>query len=216
MNDRFANDTFDNRDRDYRAPAERDDRDDRYRDEPPDDYPPLPEHLAARLLQPGEAVEWVRGPRRAPSWEKYVTHPLLFLAALALGVVSVAVGAAAGGPKSPELGAGLGVAMALVIGSIFVLGFFNGHFTRLVVTTERVVIMQGYEVVRSWGLDDLPRSMIRYRPGAGADERVPSIDLSTVKTMLGGSPDGFADAKTIMAFGKSLNNVVKGRGEKPR
>jgi hypothetical protein len=34
--------------------------------------------------------------------------------------------------------------------------------------------------------------------------------------MLGGSAEGFADAKTIMAFGKTLNNIVKGRDDKPR
>jgi hypothetical protein len=213
MSDRFIHDTFDDRDRDrdYR------DRDARRRedDEPREDYPPLPAHLAARLLRDGESVEWVRGPRWCPSWEPYVTHPLLLVAALAIGVVSVAVGAAVGGPKSAELGAGIGVAMALVIGSIFVLGFFNGHFTRLIVTTGRVVIMQGYEVVRSWGMDDLPRSMIRYRAG-DSGERSPTIDLSTVKTMLGGSPDGFADARTIMAFSKQLGNIVKGRDDKPR
>ena len=51
--------------------------------------PPFPAWLAARFLRPDEKITWVRGPRFNPSWELYVTHPVLLLAALALGALCV-------------------------------------------------------------------------------------------------------------------------------
>jgi len=40
-------------------------------------------------------------------------------------------------------------------------GIANGYFTRLVVTNYRLLILQGYEVCRSWSIHHLPRSLIR-------------------------------------------------------
>src|SRR6266508_669464 len=55
---------------------------------PPSEFswqsPPLPPWLARRLLREDETVTWVRGPRFNPSWERYVTHPVLFLLALVI------------------------------------------------------------------------------------------------------------------------------------
>src|SRR5438067_7600561 len=55
-------------------------------------YPPLPWWLERRLLDPDEEVTWVRGPWLCPWWERYATHPLLILVALALGAACVAAG----------------------------------------------------------------------------------------------------------------------------
>jgi hypothetical protein len=169
-------------------------------------HPPLPAWLAARLLRADEKVTWVCGPRFNPSWERYATHATLFLGALAVAVVCMAVGW-----LFVEMWAGLMLlavllAAGLVFGSIFVLGIANGYFTRLVATNYRLVILQGYAVCRTWAIDELPRSMIRYS-GRGDGERSRTLDLDAMKTMLGGSSDQFADAKTILAFGKQLGQI---------
>ena len=93
MSDDFLTDPFD-------AQPPSDSRDIRHRDYRDDDRrsvrfrrsAPLPSWLARRLLRDGEQVTFVAGPRFNPSWEKYVTHPLLFLAALGLGVLCVGTG----------------------------------------------------------------------------------------------------------------------------
>jgi hypothetical protein len=167
---------------------------------------PLPAWLADRLLRPDEEITWVRGPRFNPSWERYVTDPALFFLALALsaalvGAVWLSVG------EWPEMRVlSLAAAAALLLGSIFVLGIANGYFTRLVVTNFRLVILQGFEVCRSWSIDDLPHRLIRYTmPGGG--RKGPSIDLEAVKTMLGGPSDKFTGAKSILSFGKQLDRI---------
>ena len=170
------------------------------------DFPPLPTWLARRLLHPDEQVTWVRGPRFNPSWERHVTHVRLFLAALVLGAIL-----SAAGWLFNELAPGavlvcILISIAIVVGSIMVLGLCCGYFTRLVVTNSRVLILQGYEVCRSWGVKQLPRSMLRY--GRREDgETGPTVDLEAMKAMLGGSPDGYADAKAILAFGKTLGQI---------
>src|SRR5262245_37585947 len=169
-------------------------------------HPPLPVWLARRLLRGGEEVALVRGPRWNPSSERYLTHPLLFLLALALGASWWGMARLVGGAGSPfeaiaSLAAGL-----LVVASIFVLGVASGYFTRLVVTNYRLVILQGYEVCRSWGLDDLPPSLIRYGPW-GREGRSRSVDLDALQTMLGGGSEQFAEAKTILAFSKHLDHI---------
>jgi len=169
-------------------------------------FQPLPGWLADRLLKDDEKVTWVRGPWFNPFWERYVTHPLLFLLALAVGAASMALGWLISG-GSPEILMALALAAGfLVVVSILVLGIANGYFTRLVVTNFRLVILQGYETVRSWSIDDLPRSMLRYGRGDGKD-RTAWIDLDAVKTMLGGSSDQFTDSKTILSFGKQLDRI---------
>src|SRR5262245_55352805 len=107
---------------------------DRFRREPYDEpsemlrsFPPLPRWVARRILRPGETVTWVRGPWLNPSWERFVTHPALFLVALALGAVCIALGLLI--PDEPELPVLPGVAaVGLVFGSILVLGLSNGYF----------------------------------------------------------------------------------------
>jgi hypothetical protein len=165
--------------------------------------PELPPWLEQRLLRPDEEVTWVRGPRFNPSWERYITHPALFLAALAVGLVGVGIGriVTRGEPETTVVLAV--VAGAIVLASVFVLGLSNGYFTRLVVTNTRLLILQGYEVCRSWGLDDLPRHLVRYGRLDGGEESQ-AIDLEAVKTILGGSSDRFTDSKTILSFGKRL------------
>jgi hypothetical protein len=190
-------------------------------DSPPPDVslyaPRLPDWLARRLLRPGEVVTLVRGPRFNPRWERYVTHPGLFLVALAAGAGCLAVGRLSAGSWS-EVALGPFLAAAgLVFGSIFLLGSAGAYFTRLVVTDARILIVQGYEVCRRWGLDDLPPSLVRYEKRKdGTASR--SVDLNTLQTMLGGGTDQFTESKTILAFGKDLDRIKareKGRPSPP-
>ena len=169
-------------------------------------FNPLPGWLADRLLRPDEKVTWVRGPQSNPSWERYVTHPALFLVAVAIGASAVALARLFGGegsdfPVSAFLGAGL-----VVVATVIVLGIANGHFTRLVVTNFRLVILQGYEICRSWDINKLPPSLLRY--GKQGDQERWTIDLDAVKSMLGGSSDTFTDAKTILSFSKQLDRIT--------
>jgi hypothetical protein len=173
--------------------------------------PPLPPWLARRFLKGDERVAWVVGPWFSPSCERYLTHPALFVAALAVGAAFVCGGwllAETEGAVTAGLAGG-----AVVLASIFVLGFSSGYFTRLVVTDSRLLILQGYEVVRTWGMDDLPYSLVRYRRRAdGAESR--AVDLDTVKSLFGSASDKFAESKTILAFGKQLDQITareKGR-----
>jgi hypothetical protein len=137
---------------------------------------------------------------------------LLFLAALAVGMAVVAVGGLAGGTEGAVVAALAGG--AVVLASIFVLGFASGYFTRLVVTDGRLLILQGYEVVRTWGMDDLPHSLVRYRRRAdGAESR--AVDLDTLKSMFGGASDKFAESKTILAFGKQLDQIKSREERRP-
>jgi hypothetical protein len=194
MSDRYPNDTF-------ARPAEI-----------AGQCPPLPPWLADRLLKGDEQITWVVGPRFNPDWERYVTHPLLFLGALAVGVACVIAGGMTGGTEG-AVAAGL-VGAAVVLASIFVVGFASGYFTRLVVTDARLFITQGYEVVRIWGLDDLPYSLVRYRRrDDGAENR--AIDLDTVKSMFGPATDKFAESKTILAFGKQLDQITARENRRP-
>lgn len=167
-------------------------------------YRPLPSWLAARLLHKDEKVTWVYGPWLNPWWERNVTHPSLFLYTLAFGALLVAASALALKAKTEDMiGIGL-VAGFFVIGSVIVLGIACGYFTRLVVTDRRLFIVQGYEMYRSWKIDDLPRSLIRYGArGARADSR--AIDLDAVKSLLGSASDKFVQAKSILVFGKQLD-----------
>jgi low affinity Fe/Cu permease len=176
--------------------------------------PELPEWLAERLLRPDEEITWVRGPRFNPSWERYVTNPALFIVALIVGLVGVGIGRILTASE-PEAMIGMAaIAGAIVLASIFVLGISSGYFTRLVVTNSRLVILQGYEVCRSWDMDDLPPHLIRYgRPGG--DEESPAVDLEAVKTMLGGSSNQFTDAKTILSFGKQLEQIKTKKKHRP-
>jgi hypothetical protein len=194
---------------------------DRYDYEAPgvahDPPPTLPQWLAKRLLLPDETITWVVGPRFQPSWERGVTNPLLFVICLAIGGLWIGTGFLIPGAPN-ELKVSLAVAAGfLVLGSIFVLGIFSGYFTRLVVTTQRLLLVQGREVYRRYAIDDLPYSMIRYRIH-GDHTSGSSIDLDAVKSMLGGSSDQFAEAKSILAFSKQLDRLRdrnKGRPEPP-
>jgi hypothetical protein len=205
MSDRFHSELSDDR---PREPDRRPEPERPPGPEPAAAFPPLPPWIARRLLGLDETVEWVRGPRYNPSWERYVTHPLLFLVALVLGTACFAAGRLAAGEWS-----GLAILPAflgggLVFASVFVLGFANAYFTRLVVTSRRLFILQGHEVVRVWRIEDLPRSLLRYAPRPeGGREEAPSVDLGALKDMLGGASDKFADAKSILSLGKRLANI---------
>jgi hypothetical protein len=158
------------------------------------------------LLRAQEQITSVYGPGFNPSWERYITHPALFLVAFALGALWVAEAWLLSG-KRPELLAWAALAAAgLVLGSIFVLGLSCGYFTRVVVTNCRLVILQGYEVCRSWRIHDLPPSLLRYHRGA-AGVMTPAVDLDTLNTLLGCAADKVVESKTITAFSKHLERI---------
>jgi hypothetical protein len=176
-------------------------------------YPGLPAFLSRRLLRPDEKITWVRGPRWQPDYECYLTHPAWFLLALAVVAVSLVAGwfLSPGGvmPAWPLIVAGVAF-----FGSIYVLAFFSGYFTRLVVTDSRVLIVQGYEVRRSWSVANLPRSLVRMdKRDDGEVSR--TVDLDTLQTMLGGSSDGFVEAKTIWTLGKQLDQIKEREKGRP-
>ena len=233
MSDDFRTDPFDpqpppipdDRQREYPYDDRRSDYpyDDRRSDYPYDDRPPgrsrpsapLPSWLARKHLHPDEQVLYVGGPRFNPSLERYITHPLLFVAALALGAVCAGFGWTMERQHPGTLAVGVLAAFGLFIGSIIVLGLCCGYFTRLVATNRRVLILQGYEVCRRWHVHELPRHMVRYGRLEDGRDGAPTIDLNAMKTMLGGSSDQFVDAKTIMAFGKQINRM-RGRDDDRR
>ena len=187
---------------------------DRYQTDAFDDAAPdvslsggaLPPWLARRLLKDDEKVAWVRGPRFNPSWERYVTHIMLFLGAAAVGAVAVAVGSLLSEWWPEAMPISVLVALGVVFGSIIVLGLCCGYFTRLVATDRRLFIVQGYEVCRTWNMDDLPPSLIRHGFSANG-RRNRTVDFDAVKDMLGGASDQFTDAQSILAFGKQLNHI---------
>jgi hypothetical protein len=169
-------------------------------------FQPLPGWLADRLLRSDEKVVWVRGPRFNPSWERYITHPGLILLALAFGAICVGVGSIGVKITLEDKLPFLALAGGLVIATILVLGVSCGYFTRLVVTNCRLVILQGYEIVRSWSIDDLPPRFVHYNL---EEDRRPSIDLDAVKKLLGGSSEKFTDAKSILSFVKQIDRIKK-------
>jgi hypothetical protein len=184
--------------------------------EPPDvalPAPGLPAWLARRLLRRDEQIAWVRGPRWVPSWERWLTHPVQFVVALALAAACVGAGRLFAGTWSAVpvpffLGAG-----GILLASIYVLAIAAAYFTRLVVTNFRLVIVQGCDVVRTWGLDQLPRSLVRYDPRR-AEQATRTVDLTALQTLLGDSPGQFTDAKTIRALGKRLEQIkARERGQ---
>jgi hypothetical protein len=167
--------------------------------------PALPSWLARQLLRAGEEITWVRGPRFNPRWERYVTHPVLVFYALGVGVALVVAGRLIAGSWS-ELTPLLALAAALVLVCLLVVGICAGYFTRLVVTNFRVVIVQGYAVCRSWSIEDLPPSLVRYeRRGRKNGSR--TVDLEALQSMLGGPSEQFAAPKKILAFGKHLDGI---------
>jgi hypothetical protein len=170
----------------------------------------LPGWLADRLLQPNEKVEWVRGPRFTPSWERYITHPGLFFAAAALAACCVGAAVSYAKGQNEVILPVIALSGAIVIVAILVLAYSSGYFTRLVATDTRLLIVQGYELCRNWDINDLPLSLIRYRPGGGNE--MPSIDLNAVQSLLGGSSTQFTGAKEIMSFAKQLDRIKKERG----
>jgi hypothetical protein len=170
-------------------------------------HPELPAWLARRLLRKDEKIAWVRSPRFNPWWERYATHPLLFLTALALGAAGLGVGRMIAMSWSRVPPPVFLVTGGLAIGAIIVLGVSAGYFTRLVVTNFRVVVLQGYEVCRSWGIDDLPPFLIRHQMRDGERGRR-TVDLEAMQTMLGSS-GAFTEAKTILTFVKNLDQIKK-------
>jgi hypothetical protein len=168
--------------------------------------PALPAWLASRVLRPDEELSWVFGPTFNPPWERHVTNPVLFLQALAIGLMcaTVIILLAAGDPRAVV--AALVCGGGIVIGVIMVLGICSGYWTRLVVTDARLIVLQGYEVVKSWNIDNLPVSLRRY--GKRKDGREAwSIDLDTVSTMLGASSGKAVDQKSILVFAKQVDRI---------
>jgi hypothetical protein len=169
----------------------------------PEQCPPLPPWLARRLLGADETISWVWGPKFSPNWERYATHPVLFLIALATGALFLWIGSLLGGDM---LVVAVLLAGGIVLTSVFVLGISSAYFTRLLVTNSRLLILQGYEVCSKWGIDELPRSLVHYgMAGSGLESR--TVDLNSLKNLLAGASDKFAESKTIMAFGKRLQGI---------
>jgi hypothetical protein len=180
-------------------------------------FPPLPAWLA-RLHFPraNETITWVYGPRFSPSWERYVTNPVLFL--IAFFIASACIGIARWQVDSWERipPAPVAVGIALVLGNVYVLGIFCGYFTRMVVTNRRIVILQGREVARSWSTRDLPRSLLRYQRGERGEENSPTINLDSIQGLFGTSATGFVEAKTILDVGKQIGRIQRRGGDEDR
>lgn len=176
-------------------------------------FQPLPSWLAERLLRPDEKINWVRGPRFNPSWERYITHPALILVVLAPAVIGLGLAWVGGVDSGALFAAAFLYFVAVGVPTVIVLGISNGYFTRLVVTNVRLVILQGYEICRIWSIDDLPPSLLHYNKRGGEQDR--TIDLSAVKNMLGASSDKFTDAKTILSFGKQLERITLREKDRP-
>ncbi len=170
--------------------------------------PPLPEWLAKTALYPDEKPEWVRGPRYAPPWERMMTHPLAFLAAIPPAAICLAVGRIIAG-EWKLLHPAFGIAAILIVfGSIIVIGFLTAYYTRLVVTDRRLLIIQGQVPIRSWGLGDLPASLLHFgRHAFGGKDAGPRIDLNKLEKMLGGGGDGVVSSDAIIKFGKQLDRI---------
>src|SRR4051794_16574841 len=83
--------------------------------------PALPDWLASGLLHAGEAITWVRGPRWNPSLERYITHPALFLVALAVSAAGCWAARLLAGSWSDVPGMVVLVGAGLVLASILVL-----------------------------------------------------------------------------------------------
>jgi hypothetical protein len=166
--------------------------------------PALPHWLARKLLRQDEEITWVRGPRLQPWWERFVTHPMLFVDALVVGAAIVVAGRLSAGSWNATPPACFIVAAGLFFGSIYVLAIFSACFTRLVVTTQRLLIVQGREVCRAWSIDRLPHSLRRYRMHGDVGPKW-AVDVEALKTMIGS--DQFSDAKTLRAFGKQLDQI---------
>jgi hypothetical protein len=192
---------------------------DRYHGDRPDRYdaPPrevainrgrLPGWLARRLLRADEEIQSVRGPRHCPSWEPFLTHPGVVVVGLALAVAIIAVGGLAlGSFGDPLMAVPCVLAFLSMVGGLVVVGITAGYFTRLVITNQRVMIVQGYEIRKTWRLEDLPRSLVRMsRTDDGELKR--TVDMDTLQTMMGGS-DQFAEAKTIWALGKEIDRIKR-------
>jgi hypothetical protein len=181
----------------------------------PREYPPFPSWLARRLLHGDERITWVRGPWFQPSWERYITHPGLFLFALALAAVCLLIGRLSVESSSELPALSIAAAAIIVLGSIYILAFACGYFTRLVVTNHRLLIVQGYEVRRSWSIYNLPPHLLRYGRQDGGERR-PAVNLDALQSMLGGSSDQFVDAKAIRNFGKQLDRIQQRPDEQRR
>lgn len=170
---------------------------------------PLPPWLARRMSHGGEKITWVRGPQSSPGWESFATHPALLLVTLFISVCLVVL--TWDGDRQTRVAFVL--AVGLVLGTIVVLGLASAYFTRLVVTNYRIVMFQGREMVRNWSMDDLPRSLIRFRRRPdGKEER--TIDVGSLQTLMGSS-DQFADPKTLRAFSRQLDRIKAQEDESP-
>jgi hypothetical protein len=168
---------------------------------------PFPAWLARRLLGPDEKVTWVRGPKRNPSWERYITHPGLLLVPVAVAAIVALVGGLTAGAKAGELLCPFfGICFVAALPMLFVVGIACGYFTRLVVTNQRVVVLQGYEICDTWDVARLPRSLVRQEQRDG-QPAVSSVDLNALNTILGGSSTQFVEAKTILDFAKTLKRL---------
>jgi hypothetical protein len=180
------------------------------RDEGPRDHTPLmPGWLARSLLERGEVATWVRGPGSCPWWEPYLTHPLACLVGIPVGAACLTVGRLAVPDWSQLPPAAAVSAILTFFVPLMVVAFLTGHFTRLVVTDRRLLIIQGQTVIRSWGIRQLPRSLVKYVRREGEDE-APTIDLDSLQKMLGGKSDGIVDSNTIMSLGKKLDRFKTG------
>ena len=99
--------------------------------------------------------------RARPAWEPFLTHPAGFLVGIVAGAVIFVVGGIAVNWNGTLMTVPGGLAVVGVFGSLIVVAAMAGYFTRLVITNQRVMIVQGYEIRETWRLEDLPRSLVR-------------------------------------------------------
>lgn len=177
-------------------------------------FNPLPAYVKRQLPGKDEEVIWVRGPRLGnPVWEPFVTNPLLFVVGVAIGALCIYLGSLGeGSGKQFPVSFGVGAVVSFFL-PILLLAFFNGYFTRLVVTDSGVYIIQGSTICRNWELEYLPRSLVRFERRGEDDPIGKTVDVDAMKTMLNSSEGHFTDAKTIKDFGKRLERLRRAEDE---
>src|SRR5262249_42853855 len=87
------------------------------------------------------------------------------------------------------------------VGGLILVGIAAGYFTRLVITNQRVMIVQGYEIRKTWRLGDLPRSLVGVKRSDGGELKR-TVGMETVTTVVGGGSRQFRGGQDDLGAGQ--------------